>query len=703
MKFKFLKDAGNNILYQYLILLLIVIGCFHYTYDLSILNPINVSWLLEARHDWGQHYLGWAFYRDEPWTFPLGAIESLCYPAGTNVGFWDSIPLFAIIFKPISSFLPVDFQYIGLWLLLCHITTAIYTLKVLRLYQTKFYLIILGVILVSFNPVLVYRGLHPALCAHGLIVASIYYYLMPATSSTVKRINRMQVILAILAALINPYICAMVIGFNIILPLKHYYYDKLINIKKALFYIAASMGGVLLSWLLLGMVSFSNSSDLAVSGAYGLYSLNLNSLYNSQGFSSILPAFGLASEHQYEGFMYIGFGMMLLFLLAILLFFRSYNIKEWLKNYRFLSFLFLLTLLTALFAITHKVTLNEQTLFEVPVPSLIEKAGGIFRASGRFFWLAYYLILLFAIITFIRSNITASVKAGVLILIAALQVYDLNILYTFRTFTSGAYNSPLDEEKWSEAVTPFNRIITYPPFNNHLLNNMDYQDLCYVALKNNKMISTGYSARENTNENLRYTDSLTSSLYKGDLNDEEIYVTTAAYLDIFNKLMRSENVTVNRLDGYYMFYKGGKGIKPDPHISKQIDSIRNLYTEAKFRLVEKRKSTNDKIKHNIEKLDVGKSVIIIRGWAYLQDKINNKGDSVFVTITQGNKTYIADTKQVPRPDVTSAFGKEYLDNSGFNAVIDVENFNNSNFTIGLAIKERNGNYTHLDIKPVTVK
>ena len=55
-------------------------------------------------HDWGQHYLGWAYYRDADWSFPLGKMDNFYYPVGTNVGFTDSIPLLAFVFK-IFSFL----------------------------------------------------------------------------------------------------------------------------------------------------------------------------------------------------------------------------------------------------------------------------------------------------------------------------------------------------------------------------------------------------------------------------------------------------------------------------------------------------------------------------------------------------------------------------------------------------------------------
>ena len=101
---------------QLVSLILVLIG-FQICYGFGIINPSNINWLMSAYHDWGQHYLGWAYFQHEPWHFPLGHIDNFNYPAGTNVGYTDSIPLLAIIFKTFSFLLPDTFQYFGLWLL----------------------------------------------------------------------------------------------------------------------------------------------------------------------------------------------------------------------------------------------------------------------------------------------------------------------------------------------------------------------------------------------------------------------------------------------------------------------------------------------------------------------------------------------------------------------------------------------------------
>ena len=77
---------------------------FLISYSLTILIPTNDNWLMTVRDDWGTHYLGWFFYRNEPWTFPLGNVSRYYFTPGTNVGFTDSIPLMAIFFKIFFAF-----------------------------------------------------------------------------------------------------------------------------------------------------------------------------------------------------------------------------------------------------------------------------------------------------------------------------------------------------------------------------------------------------------------------------------------------------------------------------------------------------------------------------------------------------------------------------------------------------------------------
>ena len=42
------------------------------------LIPTHISWLMEG--DRAQHFLGWLFFRNQTWEFPLGALPNFVYP-----------------------------------------------------------------------------------------------------------------------------------------------------------------------------------------------------------------------------------------------------------------------------------------------------------------------------------------------------------------------------------------------------------------------------------------------------------------------------------------------------------------------------------------------------------------------------------------------------------------------------------------------
>jgi hypothetical protein len=684
--------------------MILVVIFFHLSYGLDVIVPTNIRWLMEAHHDWGTHYLGWAFYRDAPWSFPLGYVPDYCYPSGTNIGLTDSIVLPALLLKPFSGLLPEDFQYLGFWLLACHMLTAHYTIRILNLYNAKTIYVILGAVFVAINPVLFFRGIHPSLCIHGFILASIYYYLKPATAVTVGAINRAQVWLALIASLISPYIWLMIIGFNFILPLKHWYYEKRLGWKKALVYPAIAVVGSVLLWIIVGIISFG-SGGLEVDNSYGLYSFNLNSFYNPSGFSMFLPEIPwLRPTHQYEGFMYLGLGLMIFSVIAIVLFGISKKSPGIIKNNKHLLLLIILTIVLALFAITNIVSIDDKVLFEYWVPNFIARIGSIFRASARFMWVLYYLFFAFVLVIFVKAKFPDWIKMPVLVLVVLLQAYDLKPLYTFRQLNYGSYDSPLDERKWDAIVPHYDRIVTYPPFGFTLLNNMDYQDFCFLALKNRKAITMGYSARVDVKQYAEYTESLTDKISYADLSEDELYITTPQNLDAFGAVIRKADIQMDYIDGYYLFYhkkRGIRGLRKDPAIQRQMDSIKTAYSKSSqtqfIKVIDLPDFPKKDIKYNIEDLYINNNFVKISGWAFITGKTNNKGDILYITLSDKDKTQIAEATQMVREDITQGFGAEYLADSGFSASVFANNIERKNYTIGIAIKSPDDKWTFISL------
>jgi len=690
-----------------------VIFVLQLSYGLQILVPTNISWMMTALHDWGTHYLGWLYYKNEPWRFPIGSITNYFYPIGTNVGLTDSIPLFAIFFKIFAGILPENFQYFGIWLFLCHLLGAYFTIRLFLLLKVNHIITFIAVILIVANPVLIHRGMHPALCAHWLILASIYLYCLDPKIITLKKILTHQFVLLILSALINPYMCLMVFGFTVALSARHSFFDKILSKKYFFAYNAASIIVLLMTWYLVGILSFNSGENLSVEGSYGLYSLNLNSLYNSSGWSNYLPGLKQISWHQYEGFMYLGLGMLLLLAFLFLYFFCSFLAKLIWKNQQEFPFqlnkkwlipLVAMVAVFTLFAITHVVSLNDKILLKVPLPSILIKLGETFRASGRFFWIPYYLIILFAIVAIARIRIHIIAKISILAIILFIQLKDTWRLINMYKLSYGAYHTPLNDNNWQNLIKEYKEIALYPPFEGTYLTKLDYQYFCFLAAKDAKPINTGYVARADYRSMDKYRDSLESNIQNGNLSPTTLYITTAANLNYFSPSLQSNNWGISSLDNYYFIYdRNAKNEKLLSLINKinennkeRLDSVnkiinkRTLFTET-GKPVNKGKES---IQYFIEKMNVAEKYISIAGWGFVNNTNNNKGDSVFITLTNDNISYIAAASLQDRPDITSHFKKSYLNDAGFKTIAYFDDLPKGNYQLGVAIKNIQGEFIH---------
>jgi hypothetical protein len=689
------KFLNNN----YFILFVIAILVFQVTYGFSALDPTNISWLMSSYHDWGTHYLGWAFYREEPWSFPLANIQNYNYPAGSNVGFTDSIPLLSLFFKMFSFFLPEEFQYFGLWLLLCFYLTAVYSYKILKLYfNDSRLLILISVLFLILNPVLLYRGMHPALCGHWLILASIYNYLKNSSSKNALQINRNQSIIALISSLVNPYLFLMVFGFNFIIPFKNYFYEKTITLKKALFYPVISMISVVFIWFIVGMITFNNDKGLEVVDSYGLYGFNLNNFYNPSGYSNILPQLQWENHHQYEGFSYLGIGMMILILIAFILYISNKNLHLYKKKF---FPLILLVLVSILFAITNKVSLNENIIFEYPTLGIIKKIGNIFRASGRFIWIFYYLLFLITFVIFIKSKLSNTLKSVILTTLLIVQLYDISSLITFRELPKGKYELNSFDKEWFAITSNFNQMVTYPPFQFDLLNTMDYQDLSYIALKNNLPITTGYAARESGDLNVKFLENLNRDLANGKIEENSIYITTNKNIADFYPAIYKNHLEIRHLNGYYLIFKGKPNLNKFKSKTelKTIDSINNIIVSSlSIREIVKPIFKTNKIKYFVEQLNDSDN-LQIKGWAFLKETSNNSIDSIFIILTNDSKTYISKTRLETRTDISQTYKQGNLDNSGFRATIFKNNIDKGIYDLNIAIKDPNSGFIYEEIVP----
>jgi hypothetical protein len=697
----------------FLLSTLAVIIIFQICYGLAILRPSNINWLMTARHDWGTHYLGWAFYKNEPWHFPLGKVTGYNYPVGTNVGFTDSIPLLAIFFKLFAPFLSSDFQYFGIWLFSCHLLAAYFTILLLRLFKVNALVTLAAAIFIAANPVLIHRGMHPALCAQWMLIACIYFYFLnPHTHA--DKILRYQFIMLMLSALINPYLCVMVTGFTFAIPCKLYFFDRVMKRKKFFVYLGASLLCAACIWYITGMISFGRKEDLGVGGAYGLYTMNLNSLYNASGWSMLTHSFDWVSWHQYEGFMYLGAGMILLVLLLVFYYIfvfisrlrrvDKYPAKKE-SGKKDLIPLMVLVVLYAVFSITLVISFNNKVILRIPAPAIFIRLEEVFRACGRFFWMPYYLIILFTIIAIAKSRISPLITTSLIIVALGIQLYDIKLLLTYRHLPSGTYTPPMDNKNWIDLMSQFDEIIFFPAFQPPNIRAMDYQDFSYLALKAGKPVNLAYVARGDSRAAREFNDSLNRMVENDSLSPKALYITDAANLEHFTLAVQSGSAQLNMLDSCYFIFATSSKNKTLEALSTQLKATDKGRTDSLVKALQIKRefsehpqirpSPEQSIRYWLQSQNFGKNVLSMDGWAFIDSTQNNKGDSIFITLNNPEKSYWVQTRQVQRPDLAAAFNRTYLGDGGFNFIAFTDSVKPGVYKLGMIIKDSKGHEVYI--------
>ena len=122
--------------YSFLYPLLLGAAAFFMVVGFAPLNPNNADWIL-GRLDPTQHYLGWLFFRNGPWTFPAGLSPLFGQDLSSSIVYSDSIPLLAITFKAIGPLLPDRFHYFGIWIFASFLLPAWLAWKILGLYSNS--------------------------------------------------------------------------------------------------------------------------------------------------------------------------------------------------------------------------------------------------------------------------------------------------------------------------------------------------------------------------------------------------------------------------------------------------------------------------------------------------------------------------------------------------------------------------------------
>lgn len=426
---------------------------------------------------------GWLFYRQDSWHFPLLKTTALGYPEGTSIAFTDSIPLLALPLKLFAQTLPENFHYFGLWHALSYLLQAggavflIRSLGVRHLPGTM-----LAVAFALCWPAFTFRFGHTALMSQGLLLIALGLYLRGVQNPVEPRRYCLQLgTLSALALLVHPYLLAMIYPVLLVFLLQQWR-SRAVTFSQATGWVMTSLVSLII--ILIAGGYFIGKGTAA--GGYGIYSLNLLAPFCGGSICAFVDGTG----GQAEGFNYLGAGLLTLLPIALILEPRA--LASAISRHRYL---FLLLTLLTLYALSNRIYLGTWVLLNIDLPHLLQGAFGVFRVSGRFFWLVGYCILFFVLALLLRRQ--NPIVLALVVLAFAVQWFDTRGL---RDSARAQSHQPpaTDIAAWKAALGDIKQIDLYPPYGCGTAPTDGYAHYQYIAARSGLRINTGYTARQTT-------------------------------------------------------------------------------------------------------------------------------------------------------------------------------------------------------------
>ena len=389
---------------------------------------------------------------------------------------------------------------------------------------------------------------HTALGAQWIIVLALYIWvrrsrdgntLVENTYDTVGsiRITMIYALMGILCVGIHTYYVPMVGSIllaasidNIIKSKRELTKIKPVVIPEMINLAAFCIAGILTLFVFGGFYGVSSGYG----EGFGSFISNLNTFINPIYGSVILRPMKLYYDWQYEGYGYLGAGI----LICILILIAGYIYKKTGKETGdgslspVSSGIIIAVLLTAIdfgLAVFPILTFSDIKIIGVPLPESLKRAFGIFRSNGRFIWVPLYMITTGAIVYTYRllSGIMLNMRKGkslllkIMLLLVLIQVLDT-------TKTVHEKQAYFKEEQaytnlWAMAPFPAGDII-YREFVFLYNDNDIIMDTAFYAYLNGKRLNNYYYARnidDEINSNIRQWR---GELLSGFVRDDVIYI-----------------------------------------------------------------------------------------------------------------------------------------------------------------------------------
>lgn len=519
----------------------------------------NIRWL--AQGDLAQSYLGWAFYRHDRWMLPFGASPSYGLEFHASVLYSDSVPLLAMPFKLLAAWLPEPFQYFGVWLLACFMLQAWFAWRLLGLATENRWAKACGLVFFVLAPPMLQRlGGHLALFAHWPLLAALYLYLRGSLQG--RRSMVAWLTLVPLSFLIHAYVFLMVAGIWAADVLRRILEDRragnagwaAVPLKEIVLVPALTSA---VAWLA-GFFLVPGKS--AQADGYGFYKMNLLAPFNGGGWSALGWNAPTGGAGEYEGFNYLGLGGIGLCVAAALLWLFARRRADERPAIRWP--LWTLAVVFTLLAITNTIGFGQaQWHLSLPFGLEMRLAHSPVQATGRLFWVMYYLLLATAFFVLARA-LRPRMLVAALAVLAVLQAVDIqagvrNLRAMQLARAEQAAGVSLTGGFWDDAATRYRRLRLLPT----RVLAPGWEPLAFYAQRHGMGTDAVQLARVDWKSFNRARTAQRIGLLKGRPEDGTLYVVDEPYTDLADIAARSSDALF-KLDGYRVYAPGWTGTLP---------------------------------------------------------------------------------------------------------------------------------------------
>ena len=347
----------------------------------------------------------------------------------------------------------------------------------------------LGTLLLAALPSLFNRYIHANLFAHWLILAALWLF------TDDRRRDRLGWWLPLIAvtALVHNYLLIMVGAIWASTMLERVICGQVRDRLTAAGHIVivGATVGVLAWWL-------GAAGDFVPTHNYGAFAMPLDALVNpaNSDYTTLLPVTGQREGRGFEGFQYLGAGLLaLLCVAAVVAATRPRAPGEHLLHSHLRWLIPALVALTLL-AISNYPDIAGQRLARFPLPAALTPVLDLVRASGRLFWPVAYVLVLAGVVAIYRLGRERAML--VLATLAVIQGIDLaRMATTIRAAGADAdahrlYVRTLDP-RWTVAIAAAADVTLVPADPTHDL--ALFQEVAWRATSRGIPVRTVYAAR----------------------------------------------------------------------------------------------------------------------------------------------------------------------------------------------------------------